>query len=65
MQAEPTASTRVALADLGTYQMHWLANAYCFDHYCHLRHDLLAPGGPVKRPLRTVDDAMVRPGWTG
>ncbi len=62
MQDEPTASTEVALADLGTYAMHWLANAYCFDHYCHLRHDLLAPGGSVRRPLRVVDDAMVRPG---
>ena len=69
MQTEPTASTVVPLADLGMYPLHWLANAYCFDHYCHLRHDLLAPAGPLVRELAAPDDAMVRPGvdwmWAG
>ena len=27
------------LADLGTYPMHMVANAFAFDHYCHLRID--------------------------
>jgi uncharacterized protein (TIGR03083 family) len=62
MQEEPMASTEIPLADLGIYQMHWLANAYCFDHYCHLRHDLLAPAGPVANRLAPADDARVRPG---
>jgi hypothetical protein len=69
MQDEPTASTVMAIADLGTYQLHWLANAYCFDHYCHLRHDLLAPSGPLQRALPEPDDRRVRPGiewmWAG
>lgn len=62
MQDEPLASTEIPLADLGTYAMHWLANAYCFDHYCHLRHDLLAPGGPLPDRLAPADDLRVRPG---
>jgi len=69
LQAEPLASTETPLADLGTYQLHWLANAYCFDHYCHLRHDLLAPEGPLQRDLPEPDDARLRPGvewmWAG
>ncbi len=62
MQDEPMASTEIPLADLGTYPMHWLANAYCFDHYCHLRHDLLAPAGPLADRLAPADDVRVRPG---
>ena len=69
MQDEPAASTLVPLADLGTYPVHQLANAYCFDHYCHLRHDLLAPKGPLTISLPAVDDARLRPGidwmWSG
>jgi hypothetical protein len=62
MQEEPMASTEIPLADLGTYGMHWLANAYCFDHYCHLRHDTMAPAGPISRKLPPADDVRVRPG---
>ncbi len=62
MQEDPVASTEIPLADLGTYAMHWLANAYCFDHYCHLRHDTMAPAGPIKRVLPPADDVRVRPG---
>ncbi len=69
MQDEPLASTPFPVADLGTYAMHQLANAYCFDHYCHLRHDLLAPKGPLAITLPPVDDARLRPGidwmWSG
>lgn len=62
MQEEPLASTELTVADLGTYPMHWLANAYCFDHYCHLRHDLLAPAGPLADRLAPPDDVRLRPG---
>lgn len=50
MQSEPTASTVVPMGNLGSHPLHILANALVFDHYCHLRHDLLAPGGPLERP---------------
>lgn len=62
MQDEPVASTEIPLADLGTYGMHWLANAYCFDHYCHLRHDMMSPLGPIVRSLPEPDDIRLRPG---
>ena len=65
MQEEPMASMAAPEADLGTYQLYSLANAFAFDHYCHLRVDLLAPTGPIVRDLPPVDDALVAPavGW--
>lgn len=62
MQDEPLGSTVIPIADLGSYPMHLLANAYCFDHYCHLRHDLLAPGGPLGHEVPPADDLRLRPG---
>lgn len=65
LQEEPVASTPTAIADLGTYPMHQFADAFAFDHYCHLRIDLLAPHGPIKRELPAPNDALVSPavGW--
>jgi uncharacterized protein (TIGR03083 family) len=62
MQEEPTASTVAPLADLGEHPLHLVANAYAFDHYCHLRIDLLDPSGPLTANLPAPTDAMVRPG---
>ena len=45
MQDEPMASTEAPLADLGTHPLHLVANAFAFDHYCHLYIDVLAPQG--------------------
>ena len=47
VQEEPQAHTPVSMPGLGQYPMHALANAALFDTYCHLRHDLLAPRGPL------------------
>jgi uncharacterized protein (TIGR03083 family) len=65
LQDEPLASTPVPLADLGTYPMHQYADAFAFDHYCHLRIDLLQPAGPIARTVPAADGAMLRPaiGW--
>ena len=65
MQDEPLASTPLPLADLGTYPMHALADAYAFDHYCHLRIDLLAPEGPIERNVPDADAQRLAPaiGW--
>lgn len=62
MQQEPMASTMSPLADLGTYPLHKVANAFAFDHYCHLRIDLLQPTGPLSVDLGEPTDAEVRPG---
>ena len=65
LQDEPLASTVVPLADLGSYPMNQLADAFAFDHYCHLRIDLLQPTGPIARDVPEADDALVAPavGW--
>ncbi|MBH01494.1 MAG: hypothetical protein CL469_02385 [Acidimicrobiaceae bacterium] len=59
---EPTASVEQQLSDLGTYQLRWLPYAFCFDHYCHLRHDMTSPGGPIERDLPSADDLRLAPG---
>ena len=59
---EPTASVEQQLSDLGTYQLRWLPYAFCFDHYCHLRHDMTSPGGPIERELPPTDDLRLAPG---
>ena len=45
LQEEPMAST----------------DAYAFDHYCHLRIDLLAPEGPIERRLPASDATRLGP----
>ena len=62
LQEEPTASMEVPLADLGTYPMHMMANAFAFDHYCHLYIDILSPEGPLSSNLDEATDDMIRPG---
>lgn len=62
LQEEPTASVEAPLADLGTYPMHMVANAFAFDHYCHLYIDMLAPDGPLEVDMAPPTDAMARPG---
>ena len=61
LQEEPMASTVIPLADLGSYPMNQLADAYAFDHYCHLRIDLLAPEGPIERRLPASDATRLGP----
>jgi len=38
-----------------------LADAYAFDHYCHLRIDLLAPRGPIERAVPAADATRIGP----
>jgi uncharacterized protein (TIGR03083 family) len=65
LQETPLATTPLTIADLGTYEMHQLADAYAFDLYCHLRNDVLTPLGPIQRTLPPADDLRIRPaiGW--
>ncbi len=64
LQEPPMADTVIPLGNLGHHPMHLLADALVFDHYCHLRHDLLAPGGPLQRPELPSDDLRLRPTMT-
>lgn len=60
LQEPPMAEVVVPLGDLGSHPLHLLANAIVFDHYCHLRHDILQPSGPIDRPPLPEDDAALR-----
>ncbi|MCY4193928.1 MAG: maleylpyruvate isomerase N-terminal domain-containing protein [bacterium] len=51
LQEEPLASAPLEVPGLGTYPMHAAANGLAFDCFCHLYHDIAAPGGPVQREL--------------
>jgi uncharacterized protein (TIGR03083 family) len=55
----PMADTVVPLDDLGSHPLHLLANAVAFDHFCHLRNDILRPHGPVDRPAPPADALRV------
>lgn len=59
MQEEPMASTEAPLGDLGTHPLRIIAGTFSFDTYCHLRHDIVAPGGPIERDLPAPDDVRL------
>src|SRR6185436_2592816 len=61
LQEEPLASTTIPMKNLGTHPMHLVPNAFAFDHYCHLRVDLLAPTGPIERPALPSDELRLAP----
>jgi uncharacterized protein (TIGR03083 family) len=61
MQGTPMGDTVIPLGNLGSHPMHLLADALAFDHYCHLRHDLVQPGGPLERSPLPADDLRLRP----
>ena len=64
LQEPPMRDTVVPLGNLGSHALHLLADALVFDHYCHLRHDLLAPEGPLDRSPLPSDDLRLRPTLT-
>jgi uncharacterized protein (TIGR03083 family) len=49
------------LGDLGTYPASALPDAYCFDHYIHIRADLFAPRGPLTGPPPPSDERRLVP----
>lgn len=59
LQAPAAGDTVVPLDNLGSYPMHMIANAFAFDHFCHLRNDILKPNGPIDRPAPPVDEMRV------
>jgi uncharacterized protein (TIGR03083 family) len=61
LQEPPLADTVISLGNLGSHPLHLLANAFVFDHYCHLRHDVLRPCGPIDRPPLPADELRLRP----
>ncbi|MCZ4552099.1 maleylpyruvate isomerase N-terminal domain-containing protein [Gordonia rubripertincta] len=61
LQGPEFAEATIPLADLGTYHLAELSNAFAFDHLVHLTSDLLAPHGPIDREAIDVDTARIAP----
>jgi hypothetical protein len=61
LQDEPLASTLIPMKNLGSHPMHLVPNAFAFDHYCHLRVDILKPTGPIDRPALPRDELRLTP----
>ena len=59
LQAPGAGDTVIPLDNLGSYPMHMIANAFAFDHFCHLRNDILKPNGPIDRPAPPDDETRV------
>lgn len=55
-QDGPMADQMIPISNLGTHPLHLVANAFAFDAYCHLRNDILKPGGPIERDVELDDD---------
>jgi uncharacterized protein (TIGR03083 family) len=51
MQTPGSADILVDFDNAGKYPAHLVADSLVFDHYCHLRHDLSEPRGPLERAL--------------
>ncbi|MBU3864135.1 maleylpyruvate isomerase family mycothiol-dependent enzyme [Streptomyces sp. 4503] len=60
-QEPPRADEPVEVPGLGTYPRHLLANTMAFNVFCHLRDDMLAPGGPLPLTLPEPTDDQVAP----
>jgi len=62
MQDGDDAEQIVPMSILGSHPLHLLANAYAFDHHCHVRHDLDLDSGshwPAGTNPRDLTDATV------
>ena len=56
LQAPGIGDNVIPIENAGQFPLHMVANALAFDHYCHLRNDVLQPRGPVDRPAPPHDD---------
>ena len=62
MNGPDLAQVPFTLSDLGTYPMGMVADALCFDHWCHLHVDIAAPAGPIDlSSLPAPDDLQLSP----
>src|SRR3954451_21100701 len=59
LQAPGMAETVIPIENAGHYPLHMVVNAFAFDHYCHLRFDMLRPNGPIDRAVPPSDDVRL------
>ncbi|MFC5746248.1 maleylpyruvate isomerase N-terminal domain-containing protein [Actinomadura rugatobispora] len=61
IQAPEYAEVTMPVAELGTYRLAELSNAFAFDHLVHLSSDLLAPFGPIAQDAVAMDADRIGP----
>lgn len=61
LQGPDFAEATTVLAELGTYHLAELSNAFAFDHLVHLISDLLKPYGPLDRAPIAMDATRIEP----
>jgi uncharacterized protein (TIGR03083 family) len=54
----------VPLGDVGTFPASAIPFAFAFEEFIHLRYDLFAPNGPLKRNPPAVDETLLAPTLT-
>jgi uncharacterized protein (TIGR03083 family) len=59
LQAPGMSETVIPIENAGMYPLHLVANAFAFDHFCHLRNDILQPNGPIDRPVPPADETRI------
>ncbi|SDW91299.1 TIGR03083 family protein [Arthrobacter sp. cf158] len=60
LQVPPASESEVDMDNAGVYPAHLLVDSLVFDHYCHLRHDIIAPHGPVEAATVEPDEDIVK-----
>jgi uncharacterized protein (TIGR03083 family) len=61
LQDAPLATSEAQLLDLGSYPLHSIVDMFTFDFTTHLRLDILAPRGPIRREVEPLDEAHLTP----
>jgi uncharacterized protein (TIGR03083 family) len=51
----------VPLGDVGTYPASVIPTAFAFEHYVHIRYDLLQPHGPLQAEPPASDELRLKP----
>jgi uncharacterized protein (TIGR03083 family) len=51
----------VALGDVGTFPSSLIPTAFAFEHYVHIRHDLVQPRGPLQAEPPASDGLRLEP----
>ncbi|MFB9857194.1 maleylpyruvate isomerase family mycothiol-dependent enzyme [Paenarthrobacter aurescens] len=61
MQAPARRDILIDFDNAGKYPAHLVADSLVFDHYCHLRHDLSEPRGPLENAVIPATREFLEP----
>lgn len=64
MQAPASRDIPIDFDNAGKYPAHLVADSLVFDHYCHLRHDLSEPRGPLENAVIPAIREFLEPSIT-